>query len=323
MITTAFTTLVGCRVPLQLAGMGSIAGVDLAAAVSNAGGLGMVAFPMVPAPALEALLTDLARRTEAPFGINFLMPFLDADCVRIAAQHARVVEFFYAEPDPSLVASARGGGALVAWQVGSVDEARSAADAGVDFLIAQGTEAGGHVRGNVPLLPLLSGVLEAVDVPVVAAGGISTPRAMAAALAAGASAVRVGTLFVAAAEADAHPRYVEALIGARGEDTVLTEAYEVMWPNAPHRVLRSALERARSLTAATVGEITMGDVTMPVPRFAPMAATRSTTGDIDAMALYAGQGVDAVREIRPAADIVRDLAEGAEELLRSASNSLS
>jgi NAD(P)H-dependent flavin oxidoreductase YrpB (nitropropane dioxygenase family) len=139
---------------------------------------------------------------------------------------------------------------------------------------------------------------------------------MAAALAAGAAAVRVGTRFVAARESSAHPKYVECLIGARAEDTVLTEAYSVMWPDAPHRVLKSCIDVANSLEDDVVGETAVGDVTVPMPRFAAPAPNRETTGNIEAMALYAGQSVDAVRSIQPAAEIVSELSEGAERLLR-------
>src|SRR4029079_17846263 len=118
-------------------------------------------------------------------------------CVEVAAAKARVVEFFYGDPDASLVRLAHRGGALVRWQIGSCEEARAAVAAGCDFIVAQGVEAGGHVRGRIGLLPLLDEVLTVAPVPVVAAGGIGTARGMAAALAAGAAAVRVGTRFVA------------------------------------------------------------------------------------------------------------------------------
>jgi NAD(P)H-dependent flavin oxidoreductase YrpB (nitropropane dioxygenase family) len=108
---------------------------------------------------------------------------------------------------------------LVSWQVGSAEEARAAVGAGCDQVVAQGTEVGGHVRGRMSLLPLLSEVLDAVDVPVLAEGGIGDARALAAVLAAGADGARIGTRFVAARESGAHPRYVDALIAARPEDT--------------------------------------------------------------------------------------------------------
>ncbi len=288
--------------------MGGVAKAELAAAVADAGALGMVALPL-PAPLIAEALVALKSATTGAFGINFLMPFLDRDAVEAAADKVRVVEFFYAPPDPSLVAMVHGGGALAAWQVGSVDEARQAVDAGCDFVIAQGVEAGGHVRGTTGLLPLLDAVLEAVDVPVVAAGGIGTRRAVAAVLAAGAGAARVGTRFLAATEADVHPRYLERLIEAEPEDTVLTTAFSLMWPDAPHRVLRSCVEAADALAPdAIVGEMAFGDMTMPLPRFAVPCPDRSATGTVDAMALYAGESVGAVRRQQPAAEIVRELA---------------
>src|SRR5262245_61227055 len=306
-LATRFTKLVGCQVPLQQAGMGGIATPPLVLAVAEAGGLGMLAGVMIPPGILAETLEDLARRTAGAFGVSFLMPFLDRDAVAVAATRSRVVEFFYGDPDPALVETVHAGGALACWQVGSVDEAVAA---------AQGTEAGGHVRGRVGLLPLLSAVLGAVDVPVVAAGGIGTARSMAAALAAGADAVRVGTRFVAADEADAHPDYVAALVGAGAEDTVLTERFAVMWPDAPHRVLRSAVAAAEASRDDVVGEMDMLGVRQPVPRFSVPCPTRTTTGTIAAMALYAGESVGAVRGITPAADIVHELADGAERLLR-------
>ena len=122
-LRTAFTELVGCEVPIQQAGMGSgVATAELAAAVASAGALGMVGLAMMPAPAVTDVLTDLGRRTGGAFGANFLMPFLDRDAVAAASDKARLVEFFYGDPDHSLVELVRGGGALAAWQVGSLDE---------------------------------------------------------------------------------------------------------------------------------------------------------------------------------------------------------
>jgi NAD(P)H-dependent flavin oxidoreductase YrpB (nitropropane dioxygenase family) len=316
MLTSRFTALLGCAVPIQQAGMGGVAMPPLALAVADAGGLGMLGGTMVPPAILAEMLDGLAARTRGAVGVNFLMPFLDREAVTVAASRARVVEFFYGDPDATLVEAVHAGGALAAWQVGSVDEAVAAARAGCDLVIAQGTEAGGHVRGRTGLLPLLAEVLDSIDVPVVAAGGIGTARAMAAALVAGADAVRVGTRFVAAAESDAHPGYVAALVGARAEDTVLTERFAVMWPGAPHRVLRSAVAAAEACRGEVVGEMELLGRRQPLPRFAVPCPTRTTTGTIAAMALYAGESVGAVRGVLPASDIVRELADGAERLLR-------
>jgi nitronate monooxygenase len=312
---TRFTELVGCRVPVQLAGMPGIATPALAAAVADAGGLGMIGAASLPPEMLATTLADLRARTAGAVGVNFLMPFLDPACVSVAARATRVVEFFYGEPDPVLVDVVHVGGALASWQVGSLSEGRAAAAAGCDMIVAQGTEAGGHVRGCIGLLPLLSELLDVVSVPVLAAGGIATKRDVAAALAAGAAGVRVGTRFVAATESGAHPEYVAALLQAGSEDTVLTEAFSVMWPNAPHRVLRSCVDAAGALTQDIAGEVDWGGQTMPIPRFGVMVPTVQTRGRIAAMALYAGESVGAVRRVQLAADIVRELIDGAEELL--------
>jgi NAD(P)H-dependent flavin oxidoreductase YrpB (nitropropane dioxygenase family) len=315
MLSTAFTRLVGCRVPIQLAALPDIGTPELAAAVADAGGLAMVGLPMLPPEGVAALLDAVAAKTRGAFGANFLMPFLDRPCVEIAAGKARVVEFFYGDPDPELIVAVHNAGALASWQVGSVAEAIAAERAGCDFVIAQGLEAGGHVRGTLALLPLLDQVLAAVQCPVVAAGGIATSRSLAAVLAAGAGAARIGTRFVAASESAAHPRYVELLLQAAGEDTVYTEAFSVMWPNAPHRVLRSCLDVASALEAEIVGQTPTPTGVMPLPRFAVVPPTRDTSGKIEAMALYAGQGVGAVSRMQPASEIMRELVEGAVALL--------
>ena len=317
MLTTAFTDLVGCRVPLQQAGMGMVCTADLATAVADAGAVGTLALPMASPDVMADALKDVRSRTNGIVAVNFLMPFLNRDNVAAAADHARIVEFFYGEPDPALVEIVHQASALAAWQIGSEQEARLAAEAGCDIVIAQGTEAGGHIRGTTGLFVLLAQVLEAVEVPVVAAGGIGTARLMAAALGAGASAVRVGTRFLAATEADVHPDYLSRLVAAGPEDTVITEHFSFMWPDAPHRVLRSSLEASLAFGQGAVGEISLRDGRTEVPNRSALCPNRSTTGTIEAMALYAGESVGSVHTELPAADIVRELAEGAEALRQS------
>ncbi len=313
---TAFTQLVGCHVPLQQAGMGGTAGVDLAAAVADAGALGMLGLPGVPAPSVTAAIDEVAERTSGAFGINFLMPFLDLAALDVAVSRVRVVEFFYGDPDPALVSKVHDGGALASWQIGSLEEALAAADAGCDLVVAQGVEAGGHVRGEIGLLPLLDLVVEALEVPVLAAGGIGSGRTVAAVLAAGAAGARVGTRFLAAREADVHPVYLDALVNGEPQDTVLTTTFSVFWPDAPHRVLRPCVDAATGSPDDPVGEMQLSDGTVvPVPRLAPPSPGRGSRGHVEAMAHYAGQSVGQVRKEQSAADIVRELSEGAEALL--------
>src|SRR2546425_11087263 len=195
MLQTKFTELLRCTVPLQQAGMGKVASPALAAAVADAGGLGMVSgIGAAPPEYVAKILDGLRRSTSGAFGANFIVAGaresgkLDADFAKVlevAASRAPVVEYFYEDPDPELVEIAHAGGALVSWQIGSGSEAVAAERAGCELIVAQGTEAGGHVRGKIGLLALLGEVLPSVKVPVVAAGGIGTGRAMAAALAAG------------------------------------------------------------------------------------------------------------------------------------------
>jgi nitronate monooxygenase len=297
-IETRFTALLGCLHPVQQAGMGGFGAPDLALAVSAAGGVGMLTGTVGAA----ALAQQLDQVPEAGcVGVNFLIPFLDRDALDEAAARSSLVEFFWGEPDPELVAVAHGGKARVAWQVGSVDEARAARDAGCDVVVVQGVEAGGHVRGTVGLFPLLEEVRNVVDVPLVAAGGIGTGRAVAAALTAGADAVRIGTRFVAAKESIAHPVYVDALIAARAEDTIITTAFGDGWPDAPHRVLKSCLDAGNRLGVAQ--------------SWGPNWPTANDDGSVEARPLYAGQSVGGVHSRQAASEIVDELIGEAESLL--------
>ncbi len=302
---TAFTELVGCALPLQLAGMGGI-GADsgLPAAVSNAGGLGMLGAAGVPAPRLSQLLDEMDAATTQPYGVNFLMPFLDRDAAALAARRCRVVDFMYGDPDASLVDLVHAGGALACWQVGSSAEAASAEQAGCDLVVVQGLEAGGHVRGSQPLAAVLAEALEVVSVPVLAAGGIGTAMHVRAVLDAGAAGVRVGTRFLAAHESTAHEVYVNALIGADGADTMLTETFSHGWPNAPHRVLRSAVDAVLATTDEWVGST---GTSSPIPRLSTAPPTRDVRGNVRAMALYAGTAVSSVTGRESAAEIVAEL----------------
>jgi NAD(P)H-dependent flavin oxidoreductase YrpB (nitropropane dioxygenase family) len=310
MASTRFTELVGCRLPIQQAGMTRVAGAELAAAVANAGGLGMIGLGRTPVDGLRATLDRIDALTEGPVGATFIVPFLRRELIGEVVPRLRLIEFFYGWPDPELVAAAP----LVGWQVGSVDEACAAADAGCAYVVAQGVEAGGHSRGTEPLLGLVEAVRSAISVPLVAAGGIGTAAALRAAMAAGADAVRVGTRFAAAAESAAHPVYVQALIDATGADTVRTEAFEVGWPDAPHRVLASAIARAEATTADPVGEMDVpGQGLVAIPRFGSTPPNTATTGDIAAMALYAGMSVDAVHGVQSAAEIMAELTAGPSE----------
>lgn len=296
MSTTSFCRSLGIDVPIFNAPLGGgAAGPALAAAVSEAGGCGLVGLIAIPPPAIAGMIAEIRALTAKPFGAGVVLVEPDAPAQIETCLEAKLplLVLFWGDPTP-WVRPARAAGTRVAAQVGSVDEARAAAAAGVDFVIAQGVEAGGHVRGTVGLLPLLDEVLGAVDVPVLAAGGIGTARAVAALLAAGADGVRVGTRFLAANEADVHPDYLAALVAAGPSDTLVTEAFSMGWPGAPHRVLRTCVDASDA---------------DPSTR-SPFPPSRAFQGDVSAAALYAGQSVGAVRRLQPAAAIVRELLGG-------------
>jgi nitronate monooxygenase len=324
MLSTRFTDLVGDTVRVNQAPMGQITPPRLALAVARAGGVGTVSAPIgVKAQDLASQLDAWMEADAGALGVNFLTDEADPAAVAVAGARARIVDFFWSVPNRKLVDAAHEGGAMVNWQVGSLPDVVLAAEAGADIVTVQGSEAGGHVRGGTPLLPLLAAALRAVDVPVLAAGGIAEPRALAAVLAAGAAGARIGTRFIAAKEAAAHPEYVLAVVAAGPESTTITDAFAVcpMCATLPQaRVLRSAVETVEALDGGegrTVGTVVTAGGEEPLPARAGMAPHSEVQGEIEAMALYAGQGVQHVNAVRPAADIVGGLADGAEALLRA------
>jgi NAD(P)H-dependent flavin oxidoreductase YrpB (nitropropane dioxygenase family) len=252
MQATRYTELVGCEVPVQLAPMGSVSTLELAAAVTSAGGHAMLGLTGVSVAAVTELCAAAEARGVRPYGVNFLVPFLDPAVLEYVAARVALVDFYLGPPDRALIEIVHAGGALAQWQVCSRSEAIAAEEAGCDAIVAHGVEAGGRNPGGIGLIPLLAEVLDAVRIPVLAAGGIATGRALAAVLAMGADGARVGTRFVAAAESDAHPRYVEALIAARPADTVYGRDFVYGW-DAPGRVLRSSVEAAEAFAGEVVG----------------------------------------------------------------------
>jgi nitronate monooxygenase len=304
--------LLQCELPIQLAPMGGVAASPrLPLAVAAAGAHAMYPALGLPPAALAPVLESLGSATAA-FGVNFIVPVMAAGSLELAVEHAPYVDFFLADPDSRLVDRVHAGGGRCGWQVESAEEARAAEAAGCDVVIAKAWESGGRKRFEGPtLLALLDGVLDAVAVPVVGAGGIATARGVAAVLAAGADGVRVGTRFIAAAESDAHPQWVDAVIAARAEEAVVSTAFNAGLPEpGPHRVLRASIEAAEGVGDEQVGVIRLAGAEIPVARFSAQSPTRESTGAIAAMPFYAGQSAGAVHAIQPAADIIAELATG-------------
>ena len=299
--------------------MGSVSSVELAVAVADAGAVGTVTALGLSPGSLARLLDDATARTAGVVAANFLTGPVDRAAVEVAAQRLRLLDFFWSDPDPAVIELVHGHGALVSWQVGSVEEARAAVGSGADVVVVQGDEAGGHVRGVGSLLPLLAAVLDAVEVPVLAAGGIGHPRALAAVLAAGAAGARVGTAFIATEESGAHRTYKDAVVAAGPGASAVTGAFSFGCPlcvtSARHRVLRSCIAAAHALPEGVVGETRIGTRQVVLQKGSPLSPAATTTGNLGAMALYASDAAAAVDAIRPAGDVVRGLCDGAATLL--------
>jgi nitronate monooxygenase len=307
-LTTPFTELVGCRVPVQQAPMGSVSIPALAVAVAEAGGVGSITALGLSAAKLDTMLAAMAAQTSGALAANFLTEDIDREAVEAAAARAQIVDFFWADPDRELVKLAHRNGALACWQVGSLEEARAAADAGCDVLAVQGIEAGGHIRGQEPLMPLLESVLGQLDVPVLAAGGIGDGRAFAAVLDKGAAGARAGTRFVATDESGAHPAYKQAVADAVAGATEITDAFSVcpLCATVPRaRVLRSCIHALRDVPGDTVGETTLGGRPVSLPKGHGLPPGAAAAGHIHAMAMYAGESAAAVPAVEPAARVIQ------------------
>ena len=297
--------------------MGSIAGHELAAAVSEAGGLGTIA------GARTHIATEIAaarRLTGRPIAVNLLLPFVRPGDVEAAAA-ADVIVTFWGVPRRLAAGT---------WihQCGSVEEAQAAARAGADAVIAQGVEAGGHVRGTTPALELLSRIRAAVKIPVLLAGGIVDAQGVQTALDAGAVAAVVGTRFLVSEESLAHPDYKQRCLHA--DETVLTELFGLGWPNAPHRVIPNAATRRwlghndRGSGWIRVANQALTRLTAMMPPAAqdrllraqpprlPFLVPQPPTEDgpetlVDWRPLYAGANVDRIADIRSATELVNML----------------
>ena len=283
----------------------------LVGAVSGAGGLGSLGASWTELGVLREQIRSIGRMTDRPFCVNLVLDFEQDERLEVAVEERAPIVSFSFGVRPELIARAQAGGARVLVQVGSADAARAAADAGAEAVIVQGVEAGGHLQGVVGLLPLLAEVRRAVSLPVLAAGGIGDPASARAVLAAGAVAVVMGTRFVASEESDAHPRYKARLLQAEARDTALTELFNVGWPASPHRVLRNTTYEAWEAAGSPMSGERPGEgeeVVSGIPRYAANMPLAGMEGDIEAMAMYAGQSVGAITEVEPAAAIVERFA---------------
>lgn len=298
-----------------------VSGAELVLAVSTGGGLGTLSGTYLAPDELREQIRTIHRRTDAPFCVNLILDFDQEERVEVIAEEGVPWLSMSWGIDEGSIRRLQATGARILVQVASVAEARAAVEAGADALGVQGVEAGGHVQGSVALMSLLD-QLRGSSVPLVAAGGIADPATASEAFAAGADAVAMGTRFVATDESLAHPRYRDRLLDAGSSDTVLTDLFDAGSPpwKAQHRVIRNhvvdAWEEAGRPLSGHRPEEGMPVATAsfgPVPRYAVIPPVVGMEGDVEAMAMYSGQGVGAIASIEPAAAIVERFAAAARE----------
>ncbi len=312
------------EVPVIQAAIGGISCPELAAAVSEAGGMGAIAMTGWGYDGTRGRLERARQLTGRGFVGNLLLSYdVEAELRALLEAPPKVVSFFWGDVAP-YVEQFHDAGSLVMANVGSVEEAQRAAGAGADIIVAQGWEAGGHVRGQIATMALVPAVVDAIaPVPVVAAGGIADGRGLAAALCLGAEAAWIGTRFLSAEEADIHPDYRARVLEARATDTASGVIYHGGWEDAPGRDLRNktvakwevAGRPASSPKPAEEDVIAHSDEGAPIHRYDATTARSGTTGNVAEMSLWAGQGVGLVRKKDPAAAIVRSLIEEAQAVL--------
>jgi NAD(P)H-dependent flavin oxidoreductase YrpB (nitropropane dioxygenase family) len=317
MIHTRVCDLLGIDHPVVLGGMGTATTAPLVSAVSNAGGFGTLGTSAFNAGTLDSEIAAIRERTDKPFGVNHLLFQIKEEmfAVTLRAQPT-VIAFAWARKDQNLreyFKRAHDTGAKVMHMAGEVPEALRAAEAGADVLVAQGTEAGGHVgwMASLPLLPMM--VKAVAPLPVLSAGGIADGRGLAAALALGAEGVLLGTRFMATLEAPIHPNFKQAIVETDGHDTVLTEipdlASQRVWPGAMSRAKRNKFierwagrEWALRQDAGEVGR---------------QAAAARAAGDVDNVSISSGQDAGLIDSIKSVKQVVQDIVVEAEEILRN------
>jgi NAD(P)H-dependent flavin oxidoreductase YrpB (nitropropane dioxygenase family) len=262
--------------------------------------------------------------TKKPLGVNLLVPFLRDDTFELLAKEPiDAVTLFWGDPAAIIPRAKAAGVRRVMWQCGSAAEALAAKRAGADAIIAQGFEAGGHVRGTVTTLALIPEVRDAIgDLPMLAAGGIADGRGLAAVIALGADGAVLGTRFLASDEAAAHPIFKRRVLAAHAAETVHTKLFDIGWPDAPHRVIRTKVVDEWELAGCpasgkrpgegqSIGVLRGRGIEVPLVKYTVAAPTEYIEGDLESLPFYAGESVSLVGQILPAKEIVRKIAEEA------------
>lgn len=301
--------ITGTRYPIIQGGMANIATGAFAAAVSNAGGLGLVASGGMNAEALRKEISICKEKTDKPFGVNLMLMNPDVDNIAKMLTEEKVGFITTGAGNPAkYMAEWKAMGAKVFPVVASVALAKVMVKAGADAVIAEGGESGGHV-GDMTTMTLLPQVVDAVSVPVIAAGGIADGRQMAAAMLLGACGVQIGTCLLVSEECPIHDNYKQALLKAKDNSTTVTGRSQ----GAPVRIIKNEMAReylkleAQGADREELEKITLGGLRRAV-----------IDGDVVRGSVMAGQVCGQLKEIRPVADILKSLYEDAKTVLKKA-----
>jgi nitronate monooxygenase len=325
LLKTPLCDLLGCDVPIVLAGMGGVARSDLVTAVTAAGGFGLLGMVRESPDLITAEIARVRSLCTRDFGVSLIPAatppelFAAELAACIAAEVPAVALFWDLSADA--IARLRAANILVLCQVGSTDEARAAVKAGAQVIIAQGAEAGGHVRGITPLRSLLAEMVSELQVPVLAAGGLVDGHDVAQVLAMGAQGAVIGTAFLATEESFAHEYHKQRIVEAPQGAPLRTRAFHVNWPpNADVRVLPNSVTEGRRGDPFSGMRTVIGhEGSRRIWLFSTDSPLRDMTGDFEAMALYAGEGVGKITTRVPAAERLRSICAEAEQVLSSAS----
>ncbi len=327
MFSTRITREFGLKAPIVNAGMAMVARPELAAAVCNAGGLGTIGSDINPPEVLRDMIRETRALTARPFGVDLIGDFVvDGHIDVLIEEGVALAIFFWSLPSQQQVKRLKEARVNVWIQVGGVAEAAKAVALGVDGLIVQGAEAGGHNRSEASTMTLFPRLRRLYpDLSMLAAGGVVDGKTMAAALALGADAVWCGSRFLTAEESAAHEAYKAKAVAADVGGTAITKIYGPEWPDQAMRVIinegfRDALGReADAVTEAegvTIGTTVLNGETIPLPRYSAILPTRDFDGDIEQACLTAGQSAGNIDAVMPASGIIRQMMSEAIEVLR-------
>lgn len=296
-----------------------IAGPQLTAGVSNARGLGVLGVGGLSPDEIEEQITALKRLTSRAYGVNIILPLVQSHEIETCFDmRVPLIVFFWGDVSP-YVRDAHRRDMLVVAQCGNAEEASIAADAGVDGVIIQGTEAGGHVKATTPLEDSLRETLMTVGkLPVIAAGGIASGKDISKVLLAGASAASLGTRFLATQEAVVTQDYKKLVVQSKAADTVLTELFDMGWPGAQHRVIRNKTyndwEAAgsphpghRNGENEAIGFVTQQGGKSEIPRYTIFPPLPRVDADPNDLALYAGESCERVNDIQSVEALMEQL----------------